>query len=50
MIINGKNFYDQLINSDIKRHEEIKKLTIGTGEYYITGSLLGYDILKIIID
>ena len=26
MIINGKNFYDKPINSDIKRYEEIKKI------------------------
>ena len=27
--INGKNFYDQEIDSDIKQYEEIRKLTIG---------------------
>ena len=27
MIINGKNFYDHPVDSDIKRCEEIKKLT-----------------------
>ena len=27
-IINGKNFYDQAINSDIKRYEEIRKLRL----------------------
>ena len=26
IIINGKNFYDQAIDSDIKRYEEIRKL------------------------
>ena len=34
VIINGKNFYDQAIDSDIKRYEEIRKLTIGQGEDY----------------
>ena len=29
VIITGKNFYDQPIDSDIKRHEEIRKLTTG---------------------
>ena len=29
VIINGKNFYDQVIYSDIKRYEEIRKLTTG---------------------
>ena len=27
VITNGKNFYDQTIDSDIKRYEEIRKLT-----------------------
>ena len=27
VIVNGKNFYDQSIDSDIKRYQEIKKLT-----------------------
>ena len=31
-IINEKNFYDQPIDSNIKRYEEIRKLTTGQGE------------------
>ena len=27
-----KNFYDQAIDSDIKRYEKIRKLTTGQGE------------------
>ena len=46
VIINGKNFYDQAIDSDIKRHEEIKKLTTGQGEDYTTGYLLDYGYIK----
>ena len=38
-IINGKNVYDQAIDSDIKRYEEIRKLTIGQSEDYTTGCL-----------
>ena len=34
VIVNGKNFIDQLIDSDIKRYREIGKLTTGKGEYY----------------
>ena len=37
-IINGKNFYDQPIDSDIKRYEVIRKLT--------TRCLLDYDYIK----
>ena len=31
---------------DIKRYEEIRKLTTGQGEDYITGFLLDYDYIK----
>ena len=40
VIISGKNFYDRLIDSDIKLYEEIRKLTTGQGEDYTTGCLL----------
>ena len=43
IIINGKIFYDQPIDSDIKRYEQIKKLETGPGEDYTTGCLLDYD-------
>ena len=36
VIINGKNFYDQPIDSDKKRYDEIRKLTTGQGEDYTT--------------
>ena len=29
MIMNGKNYYDQPVDSDIKRFEYIRKLTTG---------------------
>ena len=40
VIIKGKNFYDQPIDSDIKRYEEIRKLT------KLSGCLLGYEYVK----
>ena len=46
VIINGKSFYGQVIDSDIKRYEEIRKLTTGQGEDYTTESLLNCDFLK----
>ena len=46
VIINGKNFYDQPIDSDVKRYEEIRKLAIGQSEDYTTGCLLNYDYIK----
>ena len=50
MIINGKNFFDQAIDSDIKRYEEIRKLTTGQGEDYTIGCSLDWDYMKITID
>ena len=46
VIINGKNFYDQAIDSDKKREKEIRKLTTGQGEDYTTGCLLNYEYIK----
>ena len=46
VIINGKNFYDQAIDSDIKRYEEIRKLTTGWGKDYTSECLLDYDFIK----
>ena len=40
VIINGKNFNDQPIDSDLKRYEEMRKLTTGQGKDYTTGCLL----------
>ena len=46
VIIDGKNFYYQSIDSDIKRYEEIRKLTAGQGKDYSIGNLLDYDQIK----
>ena len=40
------NFYDQAIDSDIKRFEEIRKLITGQSEDYTTRCLLDYDYIK----
>ena len=44
MIINGKSFYDQSIDSYIKRYGEIR--TTGQFKDYITGCLLDYYYIK----
>ena len=46
VIINGKNFYEKQIDTDIKRSQEIRKLTIGHGKDYTTGCLLDYEHIK----
>ena len=43
VIIDGRNFYDNLIESDIEKYRELKKVMIGKGEDYTTGSLLDYN-------
>ena len=43
MIINGKNVYDQPIDSNIKQYEKIIKLATGQSEDYTTGCLLDYE-------
>ena len=45
-IIDGKNFYEQAIDTDTQRCEEIRKLTTGQCEDYTTGCLLDYDYIK----
>ena len=46
VIIDGRNFYDNPIESDIGKYRELKKVMIGKVEDYTTGSLLGYDYFK----
>ena len=38
VIIDGRNFYDNPIESDIEKYRELKKVMIGKGEDYTTGS------------
>ena len=44
--IDGRNFFDNTIESDIEKYRELKKVMIGKGEDYTTGSLLDYDYFK----
>ena len=46
VMIDGKNFFDQPINSMIKTYENIRKITIGQGDDYTTGCLLDYTYFK----
>ena len=43
VIIDGRNFYDNPIESDIEKYRVLKKVMIGKGEDYTTGSLLDFD-------
>ena len=42
VLIDGRNFYDQSVSDQIKRHVEIRKTAIGQGDDYTTGCLLDY--------
>ena len=46
VIIDGRNFYDNPIESDIEKYRELKKVMIGKGEDYTTGSLLDFNYFK----
>ena len=43
VLIDGRNFYDQSVNSSIVRYNELLKMTTGRSEDYSTGFLLDYD-------
>ena len=43
VIIDGRNFYDNQIETDIEIYRELKKVIIGKGKDYTTGSLLDYN-------
>ena len=46
VIIDGRNFSDQLIKYDIRTYENIRKIATGEGDDYTTGCLLDYDYFK----
>ena len=46
VIIDGRNFYANPVESDIEKYRELKKVMIGKGEDYTTGSLLDFDYFK----
>ena len=39
-MIDGRNFFDQPINSMNKTYENIRKIAIGKGDDYTTGCML----------
>ena len=45
-MIDGKNFFDQSINSDLKTYDNIRRIATGQGDDYRTGCLLNYSYFK----
>ena len=46
IMIDGRNFFDQPINSMNKTYENIRKIATGKGDDYTTGCLLDYPYFK----
>ena len=46
VIIDGRNFYDNPTENDVEKYKELKKVMIGKGEDYTTGSLLDYSYFE----
>ena len=44
--IDGRNFFDQSINDDIRTYENIRKVATGQGDDYTNGCLLDYSYFK----
>ena len=44
--IDGRNSYDQPINDQIKKYDEIRKIATEKGDDYTTGCLLDYQYFK----
>ena len=42
VLIDGRNFYDQPINDQIKKYDGIRKIATAKGDNYATGCLLDY--------
>ena len=45
-MIDGKNFFDQPISSELKTYENVRKIATGKGDDYKTGCLLDYSYFK----
>ena len=45
-MIDGRNFFDQPINSMVKTYENIRKIATGREDDYTAGCLLGYSYFK----
>ena len=46
--IDGRNFYDQSINDLIKQYDEVRKISTGEGDNYMTG--VSYDVTNSWLD
>ena len=42
VMINGRNFFDQPVKTDLRTYDNIRKMATSQGKNYITGCLLDY--------
>ena len=45
-MIDGKNFFDQLLKNDLTTYDVIQKIATGQGDDYSNGCLLDYPYFK----
>ena len=45
-MIDGKNFFEQPLKTDLKTYDTIQKIATGQGDDYATGCLLDYPFFK----
>ena len=46
ILIDGRNFYNQTINDEIRMYDEVRKIALGKGDDYTTGCLLDFQYFK----
>ena len=46
VLTDGRKFYDQPINDLMKQYNEVRKVSTGKNDYYITSYLLDYACFK----
>ena len=47
-MIDGNNFFDQVVKNNIRTYDNIRKISAGQGDDYLTGCLLDYNFQKIL--
>ena len=46
VIFDGNNFFDQVVRNNIRTYDNIRKISAGQGDDYLTGCLLDYNYFK----
>ena len=46
VLIGGRNFYDQSNDDELRKYDEVRKITSGKGDNYAPGCLLDYSYYK----